>query len=142
MELGRKLRAGGASADDRDMQLTRLHRIVLRVRADAGVDYAAIETHCLLRRLQWHGVLRDTRRVEVVRDTADRDDQRIVTERPRRRDLPSFLVLRGGDPHLLLFTIEPDHLAKAITEVMPVCLREVIELVPARIHAARRNGMQ
>jgi hypothetical protein len=86
--------------------------------------------------------LRDTRRTEVIRDAADVNDQRVVTERPRQRDLPSFVVVRGGDPHFLLCAIEPYHLAKAITEVMPVRLREVIELVPARIHAARRNGVQ
>jgi hypothetical protein len=45
--------------------------------------------------------------------------------------------------HTFFFSaIEPDYLAKAIAAVMPVRLREVIELVPARIHAARRNGMQ
>jgi hypothetical protein len=52
-----------------------------------GVDQVAIETHGLHRRLKRHGVLRGTRRAEVIRDAADGNDQRVVTERPRRRDL-------------------------------------------------------
>ena len=43
VQLGRQLGAGRAGADDGDLQLLRPQRLGLRVRADAGVDQAAVE---------------------------------------------------------------------------------------------------
>src|ERR1700751_3428489 len=44
--------------------------------------------------------------------------------------------------HLFLFAIEPDHLAEAIAEAVPMRLGEVVPLVCARIDAARRYAVQ
>src|ERR1700751_350359 len=44
--------------------------------------------------------------------------------------------------HLFLFAIEPDHLAEAIAEAVPMRLGEIVHLVCARIDAARRYAVQ
>ena len=80
VQLGGQLGAGRAGADDRDMQLARPDRLGLRVRAQAGVDEAAVERARLLGRLQRHGEFRRARRAEIVGDAADRDHQRVVGE--------------------------------------------------------------
>ena len=38
--------------------------------------------------------------------------------------------------------IEPDHLAELIAEMMPVGLSQIVQLVLARVHAARRDGVE
>ena len=52
MELGRKLGAGRARADDRDVQLAGADRPGLGLGAQAGVDQAMVESHRLLGGLQ------------------------------------------------------------------------------------------
>ena len=49
VQLGRQLGAGGAGADDRDVELARPHRLGLGVGAQAGVDQAAVEAVGLAR---------------------------------------------------------------------------------------------
>jgi hypothetical protein len=66
-----------------------------------------------------HEIPRAARRIERHpayrghRDTADVNDQRVVTERPRRRDLPSFVVVRGGDPPFTASCARTDCVAAA-----------------------------
>ena len=48
VQLGGKLDAGGAGADDGDVQLARPQRLVLRIGAQAGVDHAAVEARRLI----------------------------------------------------------------------------------------------
>ena len=57
VQLGRQLHAGGAGADDRDLQLLGPQRLGLGVGADAGVDQAAVEARGIARRLQRDGVV-------------------------------------------------------------------------------------
>jgi hypothetical protein len=64
----------------------------------------------------------NARRAEVIGDAADRDHQRVVADAPRRGDLTPFVVEHGGEAHELGRTIEPDHLAEAVTETVPVRL--------------------
>ena len=85
MELGRKLGAGRAGADDRDMQLAGADRPALGLGAQAGVDQAMVEPHRLLRGLQRNGEFRRAGRAEIVGHAADGDDQRIVGNGARRR---------------------------------------------------------
>jgi len=58
VQLGRQLDAGGAGADDGDLQLPFAARAGLRVGADAGVDQSAMEARRLLRRVEPERVLR------------------------------------------------------------------------------------
>src|ERR1700686_3564837 len=58
------------------------------------------------------------------------------------RDLAPLVIEGGGEMHLLGGAIEPDHLAQAITEPVPMRLGEVVQLVFAGVHAARRCFVQ
>src|SRR5262249_59152515 len=51
MQLRRKLGAGGARPDDRDLQLLRTQDVRLRMAADIGIHQAAVEA----RGLEWRG---------------------------------------------------------------------------------------
>ena len=61
VQLGRELGAGGARADDRDVQLPGPDRLDLGVRAQAGVDQPAVEAGRLVGRFQRDRVLLGTR---------------------------------------------------------------------------------
>ena len=135
MQFGGQFGAGRAGADDRDVELAGAHRSVLRLRAQAGIDQAPVEALGLRRRLQRHRIFGNARRAEIVGDAADRDHQRVVTDRARRRDLAPLVVEGGGEMHLLSGAIEPDHLAEAIAEPVPMRLGEVVHFVFAGIEA-------
>jgi hypothetical protein len=87
-------------------------------------------------------MLRDTGSAEVVGDAADRDDQSIVGYRALGRDRASFVVECRGQPNSFPLAIEPDHLAEAVAEAVPMRLREVVELMLARVQTAGGNCMQ
>src|SRR4029453_14281285 len=55
---------------------------------------------------------------------------------------PPLVVERGGEANLFSGTIEPDHLAEAIAEGVPMRLREVVHLVFARINPPRGPRVQ
>ncbi len=142
VQLGGELDPGRAGADDRHVQLFGPQRLGLGMRPDAGVHEPAVKAPRLVRLVEPQRMLRDARRAEVIGLAADRDDQRVVGDAAGRRDLVSFLVDVGCDVHLAPRAIEPDHLAHAIAEVVPVRLREVVELVHREVHAARRDLVQ
>jgi hypothetical protein len=114
----------------------------LRVRADGGVDQAAVEAARVVRGLELHRVLRDARRAEVVALAADGDDQRVVADAPRRRDDRPSSSTNGATSTSRALAIEAGHLADAIVEVVPVGLREVVEVVIVDVHAAGRDLVQ
>jgi hypothetical protein len=72
------LGSGRARADDDDVQLSWTHRIGLRIRANARVDESMVEPHRLLGCLERDGILAHPRRTEIIRNAADRDDQRVI----------------------------------------------------------------
>src|SRR5208282_107746 len=63
----------------------------------------------------------------------------IVAEDALGRDLDPGLDEDRGDLHLAAPAVEPDHLAYAIAEMMPMRLGQVVELVVAHVHAAGRD---
>ena len=142
MQLGGKLGAGGARADDRHVQLARAHGPFLREGAHAGIDQAPVEALGLFGRVEHDGVLLDARRLEGVADAADGDDERVVLEGAHRRDLAALLVIGGGEEHEPLFAVDAGHLAVAELEAVPVALRLVGDLVAADVHAAGGDLVQ
>ena len=142
IELGGQFRAGRARADDGDMQLAGLNRPALRLGAQAGVDQPMVKSHRLFRGLERNGEFRRSGRAEVVGDAADGDDQRVIGNAAGGRDLPAFVVMSRAKPHRLARAVEPDHLAEVIAKMMPMALREIIQLVLGRVHAASGGDMQ
>jgi len=142
VQLGSQFGACRAGADDSHVKLARTYRAVLRLRANAGIHQAAVEARRLGWGLQWHRMLGNALRAEVIGDAADGDHQRVVADGPGRRDLAPLIIEGGGEMHLLGRTIDPDHLAEAITEPVPMSLGEVVHLVLAGVHTARRHFVQ
>ena len=99
MQLGRELGAGGAGADDRDVELAGAHRLVLGVGAQAGIDQAAVEAGGLVGRVQGDRVLGDAGRAEIVAAAADRQHQHVVGDGALGRDQPAVLVVGGAQQH-------------------------------------------
>ena len=132
VQLRGQLDAGRAGADDRDVQLLGPQRRRLRVGADAGMltmramEALRVGLRILQRdrvlarrpacRSRWSGC-RPRSPACRRRTRAPRRDHR----RPRRR--------RRRDLHLAPLAVEPDHLADPVAEVVPVRLREVVDLV-------------
>src|SRR5207248_11707626 len=79
---------------------------------------------------------------KVIALTPDRDDQRIVMKAPPLRDLLSLVVDMGSKMNGARPPIEPDQLADAIAEMVPMRLRQVVDLVHAEIHAAGSDLIQ
>ncbi len=142
MQLGRELDARRARADDGDVELLGPERLGLQLRADAGVDQAAMEARGLAGRVEHAGVPGGAGRAEVIGDAAHRHHQDVIGLGARRRHLGPVLVEDGRHMHLLPRAVEPDHLADPVAEMVPVGLREIIELVLAKVHAPRRDLVQ
>ena len=142
VQLGRKLGAGRAGADDRHVQLSGADGRILRKRAHAGVDEAPVEALGLLGRIEHDGVLHHARRVERVADAADGDDERVVLEGAHRRDLAAVLVVGGGEEHQLVLAVDAGHLAVAELEPVPEALRLILGLVAGDVHAAGGDLVQ
>ena len=141
-QLRREFDAGRARADHRDLQLLGSQRPRLGMRADARVDQPPMEALRLPRVLERDRMLGDPGRAEVVRETADGDDQRVVREHPCAGDLLFAVVDERGDVHDARGAVDVRGLADAIAEVMPVRLREVVGLVHPDVHAAGRDLVQ
>ncbi len=142
MQFGRELRARSTGTDNGHMQLARLHRRILLLGAQACVHQALVETARLLGGFQRHGVLGRTRRAEIVGDTAHRHDQRVVLHGGLRRDFAALVVRGRRQRNHARLPVQADHFAKAIAEAMPVCLRDVVQLVLATAQAAGCNCVQ
>jgi len=129
VQLCRQLRAGGASADDRDMELFRPQLRRLRVPPDVCVHQPCVEALRLQWCIQRNSLFAHAGSTEVVALAADGDDQRIVGEAARRRHLAPLLVEVGGEMNLALAAIKPNQLADAIAERMPMRLCQKIDLM-------------
>ena len=120
----------------------RPHRLGLGVGPDAGVDQTLVEAFRLAERIQRDRKLLDARRSEVVAGAAHRHHQRVVLERPRLRDLVALVVVCGRQTDLALGSIQPDHLAITVAEMMPVGLRQIVERVVIDVHAPGGHFVQ
>ena len=93
----------------------------------------------LVRGVEADRVLLDAGRTEIVGDAADRDHQRIVRYLADRGDRAPLVVELGVELHHPARAVEPDHLAVAKAEAVPVGLGEIVELVPRHVHRCRRR---
>ncbi len=142
VQFGGELGAGGTGADDGDVQLSGARPFGLGVGAQTGIDDPAVEAAGLLRGFQRHRELRRARRAEIIGDAADRHDQRVIGHRGRRRDLPALFIEHLGQFQLLGFAVDADHLAIAIDKIVPMRLRQIVQLVLRAAQAAGRHRVQ
>ena len=87
-------------------------------------------------------MLANAGRTKVVALAADGQDQGVIVETPLRRYLAALLVDARREPNLSAGSIEPNHFPDAVPEVVPVRLRQEIQLVHALIQASRRELVQ
>jgi hypothetical protein len=79
---------------------------------------------------------------EVIALTAHCNDERVVPERTLRRHLAAGLLVRRGNMHQPPRAVESDHLADPVAKRVPVSLRQVVEFVGAKVHAASGDLVQ
>src|SRR6201993_1077522 len=96
-----------------------------------------MKARCLAGCLERNRVFLDARGSKIVGETADGDHQRVVTEHALRRDLVAVLIEDGRHLNLLPSSVKADHLSKAVAEVVPVRLSQIIKLVHAQIPCFR-----
>ena len=79
---------------------------------------------------------------EVIALAAHGDDQRIVRKASGGvTSFPSSSIVRS-EMNLALAAVEPNQLADAIAEMMPMRLRQKIDLMHTQVHAAGRDLVQ
>src|SRR5262245_21859962 len=101
-----------------------------------------MEQLSLLRGLQADGVFLHARRSEIIVQAANRDHQRVIADMGFRCDFSPLLVTKWRDVDEPPRPIEPVHFARAISEPMPMGLRQEIDLMDVLIHAARCHLVQ
>jgi hypothetical protein len=85
MQLGGKLNARGAGADDGDLKLVRSQRLVLGIRAQARVEQTLVKAVCILLRIERKRVITRAGRAEIIGAAANCDEKRIVMHRAARQ---------------------------------------------------------
>ena len=124
------------------MELAGLDGLLLRMRAKARIDNFPIEARRVFRGLEHDGMLSDAGRAEIIRNAAHRDDKRIVCKGSFRCDLLALVVKRGRQMNFAVFAVEPDHFAEAKPKIVPVGVREIVDLMLRGIHAAGGDFMK
>ena len=142
VQLGGQLNAGCARADDGDVQLALVDVGGLVVRADAGVDHLGVKLLGIVLRLQAQRIFLHAFCAEVVAQAADANHQRVIGNLLDRGDWQPIGVDVRCQVNRLGLAVQPLELADAKREVIPVRLRHVIDLMVAKVHAARGNLMQ
>src|SRR5262245_47637576 len=142
MQLRRKLGAGRARPDDRDLQLLRAQDVGLRMAADIGIHQAAVEARGLEWRVQRYRMLAHTGGAEIVALAAHCHNERIVTKAALRRDLAALVINVGRHLDFASLPIEANHLANAIAEAMPMRLRQEVDFVDREIHTSGGDLVQ
>src|SRR5262249_57231825 len=92
MQLRRKLGAGGARPDDRDMQLLRAQDVGLRMAADIGVHQAAVEARGLEWRVQPSRIASRTAGAGICALAPHLYHPPVLTEGVHTRALAGFLI--------------------------------------------------
>jgi hypothetical protein len=131
MQLRGEFGAGCARADDRNVKLAGTDGAKLGLGAGASVDEAPIEARSVRRRFQRHRMLGNAGSAVVVGEAADCDDECVVTDSTRWDELAasSSKVAANALPSSC---DQPDHLAEAIVEPVPMRLGEVAQPFSAR----------
>ena len=101
-----------------------------------------MKPHRLFGGLERNGEFRRSRSAEIVGHAADGDDQGVIGNAARGRDLAALLVISRPEPDHFCRAVEPDHFAEMVAEMVPMALREIIELVLGRVRAAGGDRMQ
>ena len=73
---------------------------------------------------------------EIVAAAADRQHQDVVGDGALGRDQAALLVMGGAEENVPGLAVEPDQLADAVVEMVPVRLGEIVQGMVVQVHAA------
>jgi hypothetical protein len=121
------------------MQLSGPHWAGLRVRPDETVHESLVKPDSLVRGIKRDCELFCSGRAEVVAGASDCNHQCIVRDGAGRRDLLAFSVVACGEVNLAVRSVEADHFANAIAEIVIGSLRQVVNRITTDIHRASRD---
>ena len=110
--------------------------------AQEGVHQSAVKAIRLKGVLQGNGKLIHTRGAEGVGLAAHGHHQGVVMKAARLRHNHPLFIMIGCHVNDAGAAINGHHLTNAITEMMPVGLRQVVQLMHIQIHAACGQLMQ
>ena len=136
MEFGGQLHTGGATTDNGHGQAPAAGAARHGLCPYAGVDQAVVETFGRLWTVQLDRVLGRTQGAEVVGLAAHGNHQRVVAQLLRRRDLAPGLVVAGGQLQGLGDTVHAFEAAEAELEMVPACLRQVLDFLGVGVKTA------
>lgn len=109
---------------------------------DAGGNQLAPEVFRLVDRIECDGMFFGSRYIEKVRDTSDGEHQGVVLQFAGGKQFISLVVEAGGHRNALARPINVAQFSLVKFEVVPSGLRDVIELMRVRVHAAGRDLVQ
>ena len=141
-QLGGELDAGGAGADDRDLQPARARGAGLAVAAQELAEHALLDPLGLRQAVEIEAVLGDARHTKVVQHAADRDHQGVVAETLRRHDLGAAGIVDRLEQDFARAAIEAGHAAELEGEVMPARVHQIVEAVGSGLQRARGDLVQ
>ena len=87
-------------------------------------------------------MLRRARGAEVVGLAAHGNHQRVIRQRLRRRDFAACCVVAGRQLHGFGAAVHACQVSQAELEVVPACLRQVLDLLGMGVEAARCQLVQ
>ena len=119
--------AGGAAADDGDIHLA--VRPEVRRILEEQIQHFLMETTRLMRIIEEDAVLFHARRVEVVRRTSQRHDQRVVRQLTLGHQQLALLVMQLGEGDRFGFTVNIHHRSQLELEVVVTGVSKVAQRV-------------
>ena len=127
VQLGRQLNAGRAAADDGDIHLA--VRPEVRRILEEQIQHFLMETTRLMRIIEEDAVLFHARRVEVVRRTSQRHDQRVVRQLTLGHQQLALLVMQLGEGDRFGFTVNIHHRSQLELEVVVTGVSKIAQRV-------------
>ena len=81
-------------------------------------------------------------RTKVIAAAAYRHHQGVIRNAVLLRDQHAVFIDEGRHMHQALRPVQTVHLAQAVLEMVPMGLRQVVQLVASHVHAASGNFVQ
>ena len=137
-----ELHARRAGADDHDVDCGGFTARGAAFGPDARSNKAPVEPLGIRRRVERDRVLGNARNAEIVADAADAEDERVIRQSSRGKNLPAVVVEDRGQMHFVARAVEPGDRPEPEPEVVPIGDQEVVDAVQIGIHAPRRDLVQ
>ncbi len=141
MQLSSQFNTRGTCANDSNPQLVPSLWLAMCMCTNTGIDQPPMKcprvSHCF----ELKRILSDAWSTKIVTLTANRDDQRVVTETARWRHLNAIFIDVWPNLDFTALAIDARHFPNSIAKPMPVSLRSIRHFMETYIHAPGRYFM-